>query len=195
MIRKFFVVIAVVLLTVCMTACKQDVPEPEQSYPTLPEFDVNRTPAQQLEDAIDKTQQQNTYEICYGMVTAREGQSDEASRTQKVTPQQPLDRDALIAYLPLLPSREGFVADFCNSPLRIIPSNTGTIRYQLSDLEWKDAAAMLYGQAPEGDFSEALCEIAMEVDAQGRLSRLEIVLNQDDEELTVFLELTFAENP
>ena len=195
MTRKCLFVLVILLLAFGVAACKKAAPEQDQTDPTLPDFDVEQSPAQQLAAAVDKTRQQNTYDIRYGVVTTCDGKSEEHSQTQAVSPEKPLDEAVMLAYLPQLPDRQEFLEDFCNRPLRIIPSNTGLLRYQLTELAWDDAAALLYSREPEHDFDGANCEIALEVDAQGRLSRLEIIVEMEAEKRTYFVDMTFRDSP
>lgn len=193
MVRKWFMMLTILLLALSLTACKPAPPEQEEVYPTLPEFDQTQTPAQQLSSAIEKTGLQNTYEVRYGIITSRDGQTDEIARTQSVSPDQPLNRTALSEYLPMLPNRDGFLSDFCGSPLRIIPSNTGVLRYQLSELDWETASAMMYTGPMQSEYENMLCEIALEVDGDGRMSRVEIILSLENEKQITFLEFTFPD--
>lgn len=195
MIRKYLCILAVMCLMFSASGCKTAQPQPqEQPYPTLPDFQEDMTPLQQLTAAIEKTRGQGEYEVRYGTNTVRDGQVEENSRLQSVSLQNPLDRDDMYEYLPLLPQKDGFLEEFCGRSMQVVPSNTGILRFQLADLEWEEAWQMMYDREPEGEFPQERCEIAFEVDAAGCFSGFEIIMTQEEETVKVFLSITFPED-
>lgn len=193
MIRKYLCILSVLCLILLAAGCKKEQPATEQSYPTLPEFREDLTPLQQLSAAIEKVRAQRVYDIQYGTKVNRQSQTEENSRIQNVSPEKALDRVSMMDFLPYLPQKDGFLDAFCNNSLRIIPSNTGLMRFQLSDLTWEQTAQMMYDQIPEGAPDQASCEIAFEIDAHGRLSKFEVSMTMDEETLTAFLSISFPE--
>lgn len=195
MIRKCLCILVTLCLALGVCGCKTPQPEskPEQTHPTMPEFREDLPPAQQLTDAIEKTRAQETYEVCYGTKRLCDEKNEEDSFCQSVTKREPLNWDIMFKDLPILPEKEDFIQIFCGKSLRVIPSNTGLLRFQMSDLEWEEAWPMMYNQEPEGEFEQAICEIAFEVDASGRLSGFEVIMSMEEETLTVFLSIAFPE--
>lgn len=195
MLRKYLCILAVLCLVLSVSGCKKEAPEQEeQSYPTLPEFREDLTPVQQLTAAIEKTRQQGKYDVRYGTKRTCDGQTEENSLLQAVTVQKPMNLDALYEYLPTLPRKDGFVQEFCELKLRVVPSNTGTLRFQMSQLAWEDAWQIMYDQKPEMEEDPSECEIAFEVDGAGRLSEFELIMTMGEETLTVFVAVTFTED-
>jgi hypothetical protein len=96
---------------------------------------------------------------------------------------------------PELAVRQNFLEQFGNQSLRIIPSNTGIIRYELSYLSWEDAEPLLYGDGRDAPFVDAHWTVSLTVDAAGRLSGFEITSEREEETRTVFLSITFPEDP
>lgn len=195
MTRKWFCSLLAIFIVLAISACAPQYTEPEASYPTLPSFPEEQSPAQQLEAAIAKTEAEESYEICYGTVRQSEEENTEDSDSQTVSKDSPLNLEEMYEKLPYLPDNENFLQDFCNRSLRAIPSNTGIIRYQLTDLSWEDAQSLLYSQPREGEFDEAMCAVALELDADGRFSQLEITMETENAEFTVFLTITFPDTP
>lgn len=193
MIQKYLCVLIVLCLILMASGCKTKQPEPEQSYPTLPDFREDLTPLQQLSAAIEKTREQGIYEVQYGTKEIYEGQTEENSRLQKISPENLLDRESMYDFLIYLPQTDSFLEEFCGQSLRVIPSNTGLLRFQLSDLTWEKAAQMMYDQIPEGVPEQATCEIALEIDALGRLSKFEVSMTTDEKTLMAFLAIFFPE--
>lgn len=195
MTRKYLYVLAALLLALALSACTQQQTEAETSYPTLPSFPEEQTPAQQLSAAIGKTASEESYVIRYGTVTSSGEETMETAWSQDVSPAQPLDRDTVYEKVAYLPTCEDFLESFCSRSLRAVPSNTGVIRYQLTDLTWEDVCSLLYKEIPEGDFEDARCAVVMEVDAAGRFSRLEVTMETENDVFTAFLSLTFPDEP
>ena len=194
MIRKCFCIFLIAILLLAISACVAEKPAEEQFDPTFPTFREDLSPLEQLLEAIEKTKAQGSYEIRYGTTTERDGQIDETAQTQRVTPEKPINMDAMRQFLPLVPDRDGFLADFGNQPLRVVPSNTGVLRFMMPDLQWDEAAQLLYCEPPTENFGDALCEIALEVDDEGRLSQFELIMD-GEERVIVFITLTFPEGP
>lgn len=196
MLRKYLCILAVLCLVLTVSGCKKEAPEQgqEQSYPTLPEFREDQTPVQQLTAAIAKTREQGKYDVRYGTKRTRDGQTEENSLLQTVTVQKPLNLDGMYEYLPVLPRKDSFIQEFCEKKLRVIPSNTGILRFQMSQLEWEDAWQMMYDQKPENAEDPAECEIAFEVDGAGRLSGFELTMTMTEETWTVFVTVEFPED-
>lgn len=196
MTRSYRFVIAALALCLMLSACA-DAPAPETTdpgYPTLPSFPQQQSPAQQLSAAVDKTKAEKSYGIQYGIHRQIGAETSEDSHSQAVTPEQPLDWNALYGQLPQLPEDSGFLERFCQRPLRAIPSNTGVIRYVVADLTGEDAQVLLYGKSSQ-TIEKANWTVALEVDAAGRLIGFEMISEGEEEIQTVFLRISFPENP
>jgi hypothetical protein len=59
-----------------------------------------------------------------------------------------------------------FLTDFCSMNLLAIPSNTGTIRYEVNSLTDRELSALLGVEIT----TDAECSVALEVDAKGFLT-------------------------
>lgn len=193
MTRKYLCLLMILLMAMLTAACSETEPEPEETAPTLPAIREEWTPLQQLQDALDQTREQGCYTIRYGTIITRQDDKDEAAQTQSVTPQTPVDLEAIYQYLPQLPSRGDFLENFCNQPLRAVPSNTGVIRYLVSNLEWEEASQLLYGKATQPIYEAPLCQLTLEVDELGRLTGFELEVAGEEEQVTYYISITFAE--
>lgn len=192
MTRRICVLLAV-LLMITLAACTPKYEIEEAECPTLPSFSQELTPQQQLESGLGKTENEPEYEIRYGMICKSGEETTENEQVQRVDPNGLLDRQLMYEQLPYLPNNEAFLQEFCNRRLQAVPSNTGVIRYQLTDLGWEDAHALLYARTPEAVPEEGVWGIFMDLDANGRFSRLEITVEMEEELFTAFLRITFPD--
>lgn len=186
-------VVVCVMLTI--SACAPNYSQPESSCPTLPSFQEEQTPVQQLQQGIDKTKQEQQFTIDYGTIRQSGLDCVEDTYSSTVSEENPLDWDALRTQVPYFPNKDTFLSDFCNQPLHAIPSNTGIVRYQLTALSWENARELLYQQAPEGNHEGTNWSIIIELDSAGRFSRLEITIEAEEELCTAFLSITFPDAP
>lgn len=193
MTRNYRYLAAALALMLVLTACAAPAEETEPGYPTLPSFPLDRTPAQQLADAIAKTEAAGEYEICYGTRLQIGEAATEDTKSQAVSKDHPLDWNGIFAAVPDLPNREDFLDRFGSHPLRVIPSNSGSLRFELADLSWEDARELL--NSDDEEQKDGSWTIALTVDAAGRLSNFEMTLRQDEEIRTVFLTISFPEDP
>ena len=192
MTRRFGYILVTMALLLSLWACAAP-PEPsEPDYPTLPTIPQELTPEQQLFAAITKTEGEASYIIRYGMTLSAGEELTEDAGSQEVSPENPLDRDAMYEKASFLPNRADFLEAFCALPLRAIPSNTGVLRYELRDLSPETAGELLYSRTTEWA-EDGIVSICLEVDAAGRLSGFEIIIETSLEIKTLFLELTFPE--
>lgn len=147
--KKLILILALVLT---LTACAEPAVPTEDTTPTPPTVSTQQTPYEILSAALSKTMaaEELTVEVTKNGETRRHsGTPEEALAAAKQWIQNP-----------------NFLADFCATPLRAIPSNTGVIRYELSELTAAELSALL-----GAEFStEDACSIALEVDADGALS-------------------------
>lgn len=185
----------VVCLLLSLTACAQPSAEIEDDYPTLPSISENQTPLEQLQSAVSGTYNAGSCTVRYGTIRKTDEDSHEDSFSQTLSDAQSLDWDALYDAVPLFPNHPDFLEGFCSRPIRVIPSNTGTLRYQLSDLSWDEMASLIYSQPSEENFSQAVCAVAMDIDAHGRLSHMALTIETEEQTLTVFLTVSFTESP
>lgn len=192
MTRRFGCFLAAVVLLLTLAACNnQHLESPtEPSGPTLPSIPLEQTPAQMLSAAIARTETEESFEIRCGVRTA----AGVNAFTQAVSPDRPLDREALHAKAPELPDREDFLEQFCGRSLTVTPSNTGTIRYQLAGLSWEDAQELLYIKGRMAPLEDALWDVTLAVDEQGRLCEFELTGQREEECRSAFLTITFPDS-
>ena len=166
-----------VLILFSLTACTKQEPTGEDTTPTLPTFATHKTPWELLNEAIENTKAAASCTVRYGTVEKQGDTTTENIHSQTVTSEHPFDTDTLYQDVPSFPANEDFIADFCAMPLRVIPSNDGTFRYELSELSWDEFCSLMYGSttpAPMYEaFSQAQCIAAIDVDDHNRLYRLE----------------------
>lgn len=193
--KRTLLSIFAVCLLLSLTACARTPAEETDEYPTLPSISENQTPLEQLQSAVTETNNAGKCTIDYGTIRKTADTSNDDRFSQALSDAQALDRTAMYADVPLLPNNPDFLRDFCSQPIRVIPSNTGTLRYQLSELSWNEMAALMYTHAPEETFPQAICAVAMDIDAHGRLHHLELTIEADKQTLTVYLTVSFDESP
>ena len=195
MTRKIGYLLVPLALLLLMAACQPKYEEPEVTDPTLPSISLDQTPVQQLAAAIEKTEAEEKFDIRYGIKTRVGEETAEDVHSQTVTEDQSFDRDRMWGKAPELAVRQNFLEQFGNQSLRIIPSNTGIIRYELLYLSWEDAEPLLYGDGRDAPLVDAHWTVSLTVDAAGRLSGFEITSEREEETRTVFLSITFPEDP
>lgn len=193
--KRYCFLLVAALLTGIFTGCAPKNDLPENTIPTLPSFPQEQTPLQQLEAAIQKTTDAETFTITYGTTTTAGDKVEEITRSQVVSAAQPLDRDDLYEVAQLLPSNENFLQEFCSLRIRAVPSNTSVIRYQVTDLTHADANQLLFCRAMYRDADSTTWSIAMDLDGQGRFSYLEVTAVSESETISAFICITFPESP
>lgn len=191
-----------VLILFSLTACTKQEPTGEDTTPTLPTFATHKTPWELLNEAIDNTKAAASCTVRYGTVEKQGDTTTENIHSQTVTSEHPFDTDTLYQDVPSFPANEDFIADFCAMPLRVIPSNDGTFRYELPELTWDALWALMHGPSnPDdryGDYTQILCTAAIDIDPQGRISRLEFITElfseaqQPERTVTVFLSADYG---
>lgn len=195
MTRRFGYILVAVALILVLAGCKTQHEVSKPTDPTLPSIPLNQTPVQQLATAISKAECEECYDIRYGTKTLVGAQKTEDAHSQSVSANLPIDWDEMFAKVPELEVRQDFLERFGNCPLRIIPSNTGIIRYEVSALSWEDAKELLFGDSREEAYADARWSVSLTVDAAGRLSDFEITSEREEEARTVFLSIAFPEDP
>lgn len=193
MTNKLFPVLLALLMLLASTGCQAETNLIEDTYPTLPSVQTDKTPLQQLEDAFTAAAA-DVHTIQYGTLRQTGSETDEDLHSQTVSDTQPFDRAALYANLADFPDNDNFLRDFCDQRIQVVPSNTGIVRYQLTNLTWEAARQLLYDQPHESTYAQALCTITIDLDEQGRFTRLEIVFTGENTVTTLFLSLTFSLN-
>ena len=194
MTRKYGYILVLVALMLVLAACRPHYEVQEPSYPTLPTIPMEKTPAQMLSAAISQTKNEENYEVRYGIQTVVGTEKEETEYTQTVTKDYPLDRDEMKEKVPELSVADDFLQRFCNRSMRIIPSNSGVIRYEVMDLSGEDARELLYGDGAQTEDGQMIWSVSLIVDAAGRLSGFEITSEGEEETRQVFLSIIFPEN-
>ena len=190
-----FVILWSVLSLLLLTACAHASQTPDDNAPTLPSFSQQQAPEVQLQAALETTRNCVPRTVRYGTVRQVGEDTVEDNRTQTVTADTPFDRADMYAAAPYLPHRETFLTELCRLPLQAIPSNTGIIRFCLTDLTWEQAQALFYEAPPVAEWTEAVCSVALDRDAEGRLCRVEVVFETPEAVLTAFVTLQFTDSP
>ena len=193
MTKKLFSLLLAALMLLALTGCQTESNDIEDTYPTLPSVQIEKTPLQQLEDAFAAASG-DVCSIQYGTLRQTGDKTDEDIHSQTLSDAQSFDRSALYAAVADFPDNADFLRDFCDQRIQVIPSNTGIIRYQLTNLTWEEACPLLYDQPCESAYDQTLCGITIQLDGQGRFSRLEIVFTDERTVTTLFLSLTFSLN-
>lgn len=193
--RKLLSAVLAAVLVLSLTACAQPLAESEDSYPTLPSFSQEQTPLEQLEAAISNTRSAGECTLRYGIIRKTGDETTEESFSQSLSDAGEPDWATLYSQVPDFPDNTNFISDFCSHPLRAIPSNTGTIRYQLTDLSREDMDRLLYAAPRSEEAVQAVCGAALDIDADGRLCCFELTMETEQESLTIFLSVTFPESP
>lgn len=202
--NKMILSLLLALLTAfILSSCDQGPVTDEETYPTLPSIQQNKTPLELLTEAIEKTKNAAAFTVRYGQIAKSGDETAGETFTQSVSADQPFDTDALYADVPDFPTNEGLLSDFCALPLRAIPSNDGTIRYVLSELTVEELNALIYGQStavPEySEYAQVVCTAAMVVNADGYFIELEFTVelyspaDQIERIVTIFLSLSEIE--
>lgn len=180
--------IALLVAVLLCTACARPADTPQDTTPTLPSIQTNKTPLELLTEAITNAKNADNFTIQFGTITTTGDDAVKDLHTQQISPAHPLDWDALYAAVPQLPTNEQFLTDFCSGSLRAIPSNTGIIRYELAELTQSEMDTLMYGQASETpDPSTLVGTAAIEVDEHNRFTRLELVLERDAQSTVTIL--------
>lgn len=170
--KKLFFIFLLVL-TLALVGCSQApaATEAAATIPTLPSVPTEMTPLEILTAALDKTGSARSCTVEYG--------KQEDVHTQSVTAHAPFDTAALYAEIGDFPTNENLLADFCAQSLRAIPSNSGTVRYELSGLTPAALAELMYGSDSPAfdDFPDGVCTAAIVVDGDGCFCRMEFILD------------------
>lgn len=188
------IILTLLVMVLILSACARITPLPQDTTPTPPSIPTTKTPLELLNEAIANTKSAETYTVQYGITTVAGDDKQETLYTQSVSPSQPLDWDTVYAQVPDFPTNTHLLPDFCSTPLQAIPSNTGTIRYEVTDLSDATMSALLYAQ--DTRFADAIGTVAIEVDANNRFARLEccfVYYDQNDtiqKAMIIFLTVT-----
>ena len=183
--KPFFRAAAAIALMLALCGCAPEYTVPTSTYPTLPSVPLEKSPLEQLTDAMTAAFAQDAYTVTWGQAP------DGEAHSQSVTPGTPIDWQTIYGEIPGLQLQDGFPKTFCNSPLRIIPSNTGIIRYQLSDLSRDDTLTLLYGQTTEVEFDT--CQVAIDT-LEGLFTRLEIQFTAGETVTTIYLNFDYPDS-
>lgn len=178
--RLLLTLLAVLLI---LSACVRPSAPSEDTTPTPPSIQTTKTPLELLTEAITNTKNAGATSVQYGIISTTGDDKQENLYTQTLSPDHPLDWDALYAQISDFPTNKNLLSAFCSKSLRAIPSNTGTIRYEVTDLTGAEMSALLYGQA--ADNQNTIGTVAMEVDASNRFTRLECLFTQYDQNDTI----------
>lgn len=181
--KSFLRAVAAALLILALCGCAPEYALPTSTFPTLPSVPLEQTPLEQLTAAMSAAWAQEAYTVTWG--------TDAEAHSQTVTADAPLDWQIIYSQIPALQLHDGFPEAFCASPLRVIPSNTGIIRYQLSDLSRADTLQLLYGQDREAEFDT--CQVAIET-LEGLFTRLELQFTAGETVTTYYLTFDYPDS-
>lgn len=186
----FLFLLAAVLV---LSACARPSITWEDTTPKPPTIQTSRTPLDLLTEAVTNTQNAEACTVQYGTITKTGEDTSKELYIQNISADQPLDRDILYQQVPDFPTNEHLLSDFCSQGLQVVPSNTGTLRYELTDLAAPELDALMYGQTTEAtDAPDAVGTAAITVDENNRISRLEFVLEYSAEHtVTIVLIVSF----
>lgn len=180
------------VMVLILSACAGPVNAPQDTTPTPPTIQTTKTPLELLTEAVSNTQNAGACTVQYGIVTTAGEDQQKTLYTQALSPEHPLNWDTLYTQVPDFPTNEHLLPDLCSKSLQAIPSNTGVIRYQVTDLTDAEMSALLYGQA--GDNQNITGTVAIEADASNRFTRLELIWELDAQNtVTIFLSMQFSE--
>jgi hypothetical protein len=186
------------IAVLALSACARPTIETQPTIATPPSIQTSKTPLELVMEAVNNTKNIGTFTIQYGTVTITGEDTVKKLHIQPLSPEQPFDWDALYAAVPDFPTNEHLLADFCSGPLQAVPSNTGTIRYERTNLTQSEMDTLMYGNISEAcDFLKVIGTAAIEVDADNRFTRLEFILEHygaDDtlqRTVTIVLSITF----
>lgn len=192
--------LTIFLLTamLALSACARPANETQPTIATPPSIQTSKTPLELLTEAVNNTKSTDTFTIACETITAIGENTAKNLHTQQISPAHPFDRDALYAAVPSFPTNEHFLSDFCSGPLHAVPSNTGTIRYERTDLTRSEMDRLMYAQSPENEeHSTVIGTAAIEVNGDNRITRLEFIseyYGADDtlhSTVTITLSITF----
>lgn len=194
-IKHLLLIVALMIFT--LSACTRKPTENEGTYPTLPSIQQNKTPLELLTEATEKTKNAAAFTVRYGQITKSGDETTGDTFTQNVSADHSFDMATLYADVPDFPTNEALLSDFCALPLRAIPSNDGTIRYELPELTVEELNALMYGQSAEapdyGEYAQVVCTASMVVNADGCFTELDFTVelyesaDQLDRTVTFFL--------
>lgn len=193
---KKLLTIFLLTLVLMLSACTRPVAETHPTIATPPSIQTSKTPLELLTQAIENTQNADTFTIEYGTIITTGEDSTKNLYAQQLSPEHPFDWDALCTSVPDFPTNKHLLSDFCAGPLRAIPSNTGNIRYERTDLTHADMNLLMYAQSSETE-DHTIGTAAIEVDEHNRFTRLELILEHygtDDtlqSTVTISLSITF----
>lgn len=176
-----------------LSACAQTAAGAQPTIPTPPSIQTSKTPLELLTEAVDNAKNAGPCTIQYGTVTTTGEDTIENLHTQQLSPEHPFDWDSLYTSVPDFPTNEHLLSDFCSGSLRAIPSNTGTIRYELTGLTRSETDTLMYGQVSEAEYlPNVIGTAAIEVDADNRFTLLEFTLERYTADDTLHSTVTIA---
>ena len=193
---KNLLTIFLLTLVLMLSACTRPVAETHPTIATPPSIQTSKTPLELLTQAIENTQNADSFTIEYGIITTTGDDAAKSLYTQQISPEHPFDWDALYTSVPDFPTNEHLLSDFCSGTLRAIPSNTGTIRYERTELTHPEMEQLMYAQSSERE-DHTTGTAAIEVDKNNRFTRIEFQLESYGADgalqrtVTVLLSITF----
>lgn len=156
--KKLFPLLLLILM---LTGCAQPAAPTEDTTPTPPSIPTQQTPYELLSATLDKTLAADTLTL----------EITESGETLHHTDSP----DRLLPHVRQWIPNEVFLQAFCALPLHAIPSNTGVIRYELSNLTAADLSALLGREIT----AEGECAIALEVNESGCFSGFSCVFGDN----------------
>lgn len=185
---KKLLFLSILTAVLILPACARSSVQWQDTTPMPPTIQTSKTPLELLTDAVTNTQNAGQRAVQYGTITTAGEETTKSLHTQTISADHPLDWATLYQQVPEFPTNESLFADFCTQNLQAIPSNTGTVRYELTDLTGPELEALMYGQVTEStDVPDAVCTAAIEVDKDNRLTRLEFKLEQNEQNAVTFV--------
>lgn len=158
----------ILTLLLTLTGCTAPAEPTLATIPTPPSIPHEQTPSQILSAALDRTLSAPSFTVEYRV-------NGQPVATQSVIAGEACEPAAELIRNP------NFLADFCAMGLRAIPSNTGTIRYEVTGLTADDLSALLGIEIAAGED----CSVALETNEKGYLTRFEYQAGPSSGSITV----------
>lgn len=158
----------ILTLLLTLTGCTAPAEPTLATIPTPPSIPQEQTPSQILSAALDRTLSAPSFTVEYRV-------NGQPVATQSVIAGEACEPAAELIRNP------NFLADFFAMGLRAIPSNTGTIRYEVTGLTADDLSALLGIEIAAGED----CSVALETNEKGYLTRFEYQAGPSSGSITV----------